>query len=373
MPEIRLYPEAGLRSFAEAILVSVGARPQHAHAVVDTLVEADRRGVSTHGVVRLASYCANIDKGEIDIHAEPHVEREGGPTALVDGRRAFGAVTSTFAMDLATAKAETHGIGAVAARRCTHFGTAAYYSLRAAKRGLVGLAATNTPGVMAPAGGASARLGNNPFSVAAPMPEGRGPFVLDMALSMVARGRIKLAEMTGAEIPGDWAIDPDGNSTTDPSRALAGALLPVGGHKGYGLALAVEILTAVLAGADLSPELRNTSMTGVPKGRENARTGNVGSFYLAIDPARFAGRETFLDGIGRLMNGMSETPAAAGSDGVLIPGDIEARSAAAAATEGVELDDVTTRTLEELGQRLGIVFPAPVAVRATTEVNHAEG
>jgi LDH2 family malate/lactate/ureidoglycolate dehydrogenase len=364
MSEIRRYPERALRSYAEGILVSVGARPRHAHVVADTLVEADRRGVSTHGVVRLASYCANIEQGEIDVHAEPQVEREDGPTALVDGRRAFGAVTSTFAMDLAAAKAETHGIGAVAARRCTHFGTAAYYSLRAARRGLVGLAATNTPGVMAPVGGAEARLGNNPFSVAAPMPDGRGSFVLDMALSMVARGRIKLAEMNGAEIPSGWAIDPDGRSTTDPSRALAGALLPVGGHKGYALALAVEILTAVLAGADLSPELRNTSMTGVPKGRENAKAGNVGSFYLAIDPDRFAGRETFLDGIGRLMDGMIGTPRAVDTNEVLIPGDIEARSAATAATEGVGLDEATVRTLEELGQRRGIDFPAPVGDRA---------
>src|SRR4051812_43815781 len=118
------YSERTLRAFAEAILVSAGARPQHASVVVDTLVEADRRGVSTHGVVRLASYCANIEHGEIDVSADPRVEREDGATALVDGRCAFGAVTSTFAMDLATAKAETHGIGAVAARRCTHFGTA---------------------------------------------------------------------------------------------------------------------------------------------------------------------------------------------------------------------------------------------------------
>jgi LDH2 family malate/lactate/ureidoglycolate dehydrogenase len=359
MPDPQRYAEQPLRTYAEAILVDAGARPPHAHVVVDTLVEADRRGVRTHGLVRLASYCANIDAGEIDVRAEPRVEHEHGPTAQVDGRCAFGAVTSMFAMEIATAKAEEYGVGAVAARRCTHFGTAAYYALRAAKRGYVGLAATNTPGVMAPVGGAQARLGNNPFSVAAPMPDGRGPFVLDMAQSVVARGRIKLAEMNGTEIPAGWAIDSDGRPSTDPTLALAGALLPVGGHKGYGLALAVEILTAVLAGADLSPELRNTSMTGVPKGRESAKAGNVGSFYLAVDPARFAGRDAFLNGIGRLMDGMIETPLAAGADEVLIPGDIEARSAAAAA-EGIRLDAATIQTLEDLGRRRSVEFPAPI-------------
>ena len=144
------FPEQPLREFAEAILTGKGARPEQAWTVVDTLVEADRRGVYTHGLIRLPSYCAQIDAGEIDVHAEPRIEREHGPTAWIDGGLAFGAVTGTFAMDEALQRAEQHGVGVVAARRCTHFGTAAYYALRATERRFLGIAATNTPGVMTP-------------------------------------------------------------------------------------------------------------------------------------------------------------------------------------------------------------------------------
>ena len=150
-----------------------------------------------------------------------------------------------------------------------------FYALRAAERGMIGLAATSTPAVMAPWGGGEARIGNNPLAFAAPAPDGTAPFVLDFAQSAVSRGRIKLAEVAGEPIPLGWALDGDGRPTTDPTAALAGALLPFGGYKASGLALAVEGMTGVLAGGELGPELINASLTGSASSGSATRVGTV--------------------------------------------------------------------------------------------------
>jgi LDH2 family malate/lactate/ureidoglycolate dehydrogenase len=353
------FEEGLLRAYVERVLITLGASERTAAIVADTLIEADRRGVRTHGVVRLPSYCAQVRAGEVIAGAEPAIDREYGPTAWVDGKCAFGALTATFCSDEAIARGRQHGVGIVAARRCMHFGTAAYYALRAANHGLIGIVATNTPGVLAPFGGIEARLGNNPLAIAAPMPGGRLPFALDMAQSAVARGRVKLAEMNGESIPEGWAIGPDGRSTTDPTQALAGALLPFGGYKGYGLALAVEMLTGVLAGAGLSPELANTSMTGAPESRRDAgRAGGVGNVYVTIDPERFAGRESFLERAAWFVDNIKATPTAPSVDEVLVPGELESRSAAIADAEGIALDASAVVTLESLGNELAIPFPS---------------
>jgi LDH2 family malate/lactate/ureidoglycolate dehydrogenase len=351
------FREQDLFEFGEQVLGAIGAPPAAAAAVAESLTQADVRGVGTHGLVRLPSYRRQIEKGEVNVTAEPRIAREHGATALVDGGQAFGALTANFSIEIAMERAERHGAGVAAAFGCMHFGTAAHYALRAARHGMVGLAAANTPGLMAPFGGAEPALGNNPFAIAAPMPEGREPFVLDMAQTVVARGRIKLAEMNGQPIPGDWALDPDGRPTTDPTQALAGALLPFGGYKGYGLALAVEALTGVLAGAGLSPELANTSMTGAPVSRRNAKVGSVGNLFLALDPERFGGLAVFRDGLGRLTGAMKAVRPADGFSEVLIPGEREARAAATAALEGVPLARSTIETLEAMAAELGVPFP----------------
>jgi LDH2 family malate/lactate/ureidoglycolate dehydrogenase len=263
-------------------------------------------------------------------------------------------------MSQAIARAERFGVGFVAARGCTHFGAAAFYTLRAAERGLIGVAATSTPGVMAPWGGAEGRLGNNPLSVAAPMPDGMPPFALDLAQSAVSRGRIKLAELRGEEIPEEWAIDPGGLPTRDPVEALAGALLPSGGHKGSGLALAIEVLTSVLAGGELGPELVNTSMTGSANSTSTTRTGTVGSVYIAVDPDRFVGRQAFRTRMGRLAELIVSTPPAPGFGEVVLPGTIEARAQRVADTDGVPLDDSTVELLVALGASEAVSFPVPL-------------
>jgi LDH2 family malate/lactate/ureidoglycolate dehydrogenase len=211
---------------------------------------------------------------------------------------------------------------------------------------------------MAPWGGAEAGLGNNPLSVAAPMPDGVPPFLLDFAQSAVSRGRIKLAERGGKPIPSSWALDPAGRPTTDPSAALAGALLPSGGHKGYALALAIEVLTGVLAGGELGPELINASLTGTASSSSAVRVGTVGSLYVAVDPAYFVGREAFLARMGRLRELIKATSPAPGFDEVLVPGEPEARAAEKAFAGGIELEESTIAELVDLGGSASVAFPA---------------
>jgi LDH2 family malate/lactate/ureidoglycolate dehydrogenase len=354
----RRFEGSPLRSFSETVLAHVGASPAAAEIVAASLVDADRRGVHTHGLVRLPSYCADARSGRIVVGAVPRLEREHGPVAAIDGGGGFGAVTGVAGMDEAIARAERHGVGLVTTRGGNHFGAAAFYALRAVEHGLIGVAATSTPAVMAPWGGAEARIGNNPLSVAAPTPEGTPPFVLDLAQSAVSRGRIKLAQLGGEEIPGGWALDADGRPTIDPAAALAGALLPFGGYKGYGLALAVEVLTGVLAGGELGPELINASLTGSARSGSATRVGTVGSLYIAVDPGSLVGRQEFATRIARLTELVKGTPPAHGFDEVLIPGELEARAQTDADRHGVELDEATVAALEELGAVESVAFPA---------------
>jgi LDH2 family malate/lactate/ureidoglycolate dehydrogenase len=352
-----------LREFAEAALGRCGAQPAAAATVVDCLLESDRRGVHTHGLIRLRSYVRQARAGEIAADAEPRLVHEHGPTALVDGRFAFGAVTGLFAMDDAIARALEFGVGVTAVRNGTHFGSAACYSLRAARRGLIGVAATNTPAAMAPWGSAEARLGNNPLSVAAP------GFVLDMAQSIVSRGQVKLAQLAGLQIPATWALDADGRPTTDPLAALEGALLPIAGHKGSGLALAIEVLTGAIAGAGLSPWMVNTGLTGAsPDVGKTAEERGLGQLFVAIDPDRFAGRQLFESRMRDLVAGIKAARRADGFDEVLLPGELEHRAESIVAPDGVELPAASVDELCALAADEGLTFPRQVrSTDASTE------
>lgn len=220
---------------------------------------------------------------------------------------------------------------------------------------------SNTPAVMAPYGGGEPAIGNNPFAVAAPMPPGRPAFVLDMAQSVVARGRIKLAEMAGATILEDWAVDQEGRPTTDPTAALAGALPAFGGYKGSGIALVIELLTSVLAGSTLGPQMVNTSMTGAVARRPGVNVGSPSQLFLALDPDAFAGREAFADGIRRLADAIKAVRPAVGVDEVLLPGELEHRAAADAERSGVPLAPSTVQFLSEFATSASLPFPEPLA------------
>lgn len=365
-------PEPGLREFGETVLVRLGAPRAAAATVLGCLVEADRRGVHTHGLIRLPAYCAQARSGEIDAAAQPVVLREDGPTALVDGRFAFGAVSAVFAVDEAVRRARELGVGVVAVRNGTHFGSAAHYTLRAARAGLVAIAAANTPAAMAPWGASEARIGNNPLSIAGPGGEGRPPFVLDIAQSASSRGAIKLAELAGEAIPDSWAFDPGGEPTTDPAAALAGALRPAGGHKGSGLAFAVEALTGALADAGISPRLVNTGLTGTAERAATAEERGVGYLFVVLDPARFAGSERFASRLRDLVDELKAARRTSGFDEILVPGEPEQRAEASAESEGVELPAATVAALTELAAAEGVELLDFSSTRAGVEARDGD-
>jgi LDH2 family malate/lactate/ureidoglycolate dehydrogenase len=282
-------PKERLFSFVASVLESIGVPGEDAKIVADNLVMADLRGVESHGVQRLRRYVDGIRSGGVNVHPRIRVLREGPSYALVDGDEGLGQVVGRLAMELAIEKAEKSGIGVVTVRNSNHYGIAGYYSLMAAERDMIGISMTNSRPLVAPTGGVERFLGTNPISVAAPT-HGR-PFLLDMATSIVPIGKLEVYRRKGKPIPEGWAINGEGDVTTDVREVFSGgALLPLGGlgelfggHKGYGLSLMVDVLTGVLSGGTWSRHVGNTE----------ERNSEVDHFFMAIKIENFTPVEEF--------------------------------------------------------------------------------
>jgi len=252
-------------------------------------------------------------------------------------------VAAIFATDLCVGLAREHGVGAVAVRHSSHYGAAAIYSRRAAAAGMVALSLTNSDPLVIPFGGTEAALGTNPISLAAPTAS--GVFDLDLATSQVAINRIFNARDEGRPIPEGWGVDEHGRSTTDPAKVRAG--VPLGGYKGYALALLVEILSGVLAGAGVrhaAGELYGPAST--PQ--------DVGHFFLVLDPERTVGRAHFATVLEGMLDELRATPPAPGHDEVLVPGDPEARAHAERSRTGIPIAPGLWEMLRALGEELGV-------------------
>ncbi len=311
---IRVSPQ-GLRAFAGACLEQVGVPPGSAAIVADNLAEADLRGVESHGVARLAVYLERLAAGLVAAEAQGRVVRERAAMAVMDGENGLGAVIGTAAMDLAVRKAGQAGTAFVAVRNSNHFGTAAYYLIPPIRKQMIGFVITNGPGVMAVWGGCTRAIGTNPIAFGIPARRER-PIVLDMATSVVARGKLVFANLKGETIPEGWAIDPEGKPTRDPAVALKGALLPVGGPKGSGLALAIEILSGLLSGGavlDGIGELYNNPHT--PQGTCH--------LFAALDIAAFEDVDRFLDRVDKMIADVRALPRMPGVDRIYLPGEPE--------------------------------------------------
>ena len=357
----------GLLEFAVAACRTHGMSEADARVTAESLVSTDLRGVMTHGLVRLPVYLENLAKGKAVAGASPSIQREEGGTALVDGRAGMGQVVGAFAMDTAIRLAQASGVGTVAVRNSNHLGACAFYAMRAAEAGMVGIAMTNGSSAMAPWGGVEARVGTNPFALAAPGPgdnEMCCPVVLDIAMTVGARGKIKMAQLRGEPLPPDWAFDADGLPTRDPSAALAGSVAPMAGHKGYGLAIFVDLLTAALSGASLSPELENMGFTGDDRqpvrGPEAPGVG-TGHWMLAVDVSRFLSLEEFR----RRVRGYAAILRAAGTapwaDGIYLPGEIECRLESERRVTGIPYESHAVEALQRVVESTGVPLPAPIA------------
>jgi LDH2 family malate/lactate/ureidoglycolate dehydrogenase len=342
------FSEEVLSSWARRLLEAAEVSPSAAATVAEVLVEANLRGVDSHGVLRLPVYLRRIRAGLVNPAPHPRVAKQDGPVALVDGDRGPGPVAAVFAATVAAETAESRGVGFVGVFRSSHFGMAAAYAVRIARRGLVALVTSNAEPDMVPYGGARKAIGTNPLAFAAPAP--MGPMVLDMATSHVAMGKVFLARERGERIPEGWAVDADGRSVTDPGQAIAA--VPLGGAKGYGLALMVEILSGVLTGAGITHGI----------GRmydEWDRPQDVGHAFFALNPEYTIGRDAFLRRMAPLWDELKAVPPAAGFDEVCLPGELEMRTEAVRRREGIPLADRVCQDLVTLSRELGVEIPSP--------------
>ena len=339
--------QAALTSFCRDLLVAVGLDERDAATVAGSLVAADLRGVASHGVLRLPVYVERMRRGLIATRPSIQVRRTGPATATVDGGNGPGQVVALRAMREAVALAEAAGVGLVSVHGSNHFGAAGWFALHAAERGMIGLALTHAEADVVPFGGRRAALGTNPLAVAVPRGDGP-PVLLPMATSGVAMGRVLLARKQGQPIPEDWAVDADGEPTTDPGKVRA--VRPMGGPKGYGLAFVVEVLAGLLSGSRSGTEVRRMyDDFDEPQG--------IGHFLGAIDPARFVPPEAFAGSVDRLAGQLKATPPAPGFDEVLLPGEPEDRAEARHRRDGVPVSEELRRELVALGAAYGIDWP----------------
>lgn len=329
-----------LEHLGRAVLEAAGLSTEDATDSTRILVEADLLGISTHGVMRLPGYAGRMASGGIDPRARVAVEQRTPSIALVDGANAVGTLVGSRGLRQAMGMAADTGVAYVGCRGSNHFGALAPYGLEACEAGYVMVAGTNASTTMPPWGGAKARIGNNPIAVAAPMPT-EPHFILDMAMSVAARGKIRAALRDGVAIPDGWAVDPRGRPTTDPGEALAGLLLPFGGHKGSGLSMAVDILCGALTGARFLTDISSWSDNpDDPQG--------LGHFFLLLDPARTVGRRAFDAAMTRFRDIVLATPAADPDEPVRLPGQLEQERRREALADGVAIPGDLLTELEQL-------------------------
>ena len=351
-----------LQDFATACFAAVGMRRDDAALVADSLLAAELRGVTSHGLIRLPVYLANLKDGSVDPTARPGLVADGPTVATLDGRRAMGQVASKLGMEIAVERASGSGIAAVAVRNSNHFGAGAYWAMLALPHNMIGIAMTNGAVAMAPTGGVTPLLGNNPLAVASPAGS-EYPIVLDMAMTTVARGWIKLAAMRDQPLPDGWALDAKGRPTNDPNAALDGSLMPVGGYKGYGLAVVVELLTGVLAGAALGPALENMGFTAgsasEPVTTPAHRVGGSGTghFFVAIDIGRFMPLEEYKARVDALVQTMKLAELVEGASGILLPGERELQTEKSRRAEGIAVTGELQPQLDEAARLTGVEVP----------------
>ncbi|MGV9868679.1 Ldh family oxidoreductase [Rhodococcus koreensis] len=346
MNDVRVKPEA-LTAFGCEVLEKIGVPGDDAALVLDSLVQADLWGHQSHGVLRLPWYAARLQSGAMTTVTRPETLVDGGALLLLDGRAGIGQVLTETARREAVTRAREHGVGVVGMRNSNHFGTAMYYTRRAAQDGCVSILTTNASPAMAPWGGREKVLGTNPWSIAAPAPSGSGAVAVDIANTAVARGKIYLARNRGEEIPSTWAMDSAGRVTTDPAAAIDGVILPMAGHKGYAITFMMDILSGALTGSHTG--------TRVHGPYEADKVSGAGHLFIAIDVAAMGSTTAYLDSVGELIDEVKHTPLAEGAEGIFYPGELEDRAEHRNLDAGgVVLPDQTRTDLETLGAQVGI-------------------
>jgi LDH2 family malate/lactate/ureidoglycolate dehydrogenase len=349
----RVAPDL-LRSFTRDVFVALGVPSADAAIAAEVLVHSDVLGIDSHGVARLAGhpgYVPGLKKGYVKAVATPSTVRETASTALVDGDAGLGGVVSTRAMEVAIAKARQTGVGAVTVRNSHHFGIACHYAMLALPHDMIGVAMTNAAPQVVPTNGKHALLGTNPLSFAAPASAGR-PFILDMATSVGAAGKVEIAQRLGKPIADGWLVDPEGRPTIDPAALwTGGALLPLGSkpelasYKGYGLAVMVDVLCGVLSGAGFSSML-------------DLDTWDTGHFFLALDVASFQPIDRFKAMMDVMIQTLRNAEPAPGAERVYVHGERELDAEQDRVANGIPLHPSVVDSLQGLSDEYGVKLEA---------------
>ena len=320
---------------------------EHARIVAGHLVDAEACGVTSHGVARVPQYLDAIQEGRIATTPELGVVSETVATARLDGQRGLGPVMALLAMDFAITQATRTGAAVVTLSNCSHTGRLGSYTEHAAKCGMAAMMMVNAGGHgqwVAPFGGTAGRLSTNPISIAVPAND--GPIVLDIATSAAPEGKIRALMALAQSVPHGWLIDQKGRATTDPATLYSsprGALLPFGGHKGFGLAVLIEALAGLLSGAgcccDAAAPLAGST---------------DGVFIVVVDVRAFCDADEYRRQIGQLAQHLKTCPTASDVSEILLPGELERRTRERQLRDGIPVEEATWRLLEQIGQKLGI-------------------
>jgi len=347
----RLDPER-LIDFATAVYAGAGMPEADARLVADTLVQADLWGHQSHGVLRLGWYLDRIRNRVMNPVTQPEFVVDAGAIAVIDGHDGVGHVLTVLAVKEAARRAKAHGVGAVAVRNSNHFGTCMYYTMMGAREGCVMLLTSNGGPAMAPWGGRRKIIGTNPWSVAAPA--GRYPtLAVDMANTGVARGKIYLARNKRLPIPLGWAINAAGEPTTDPQEAIDGIILPMAEHKGYAIAVMVDLLSGVLTGSGF--------LSAVHSPYKTAEKSNCGHLIVALDIEAFQPLAQFNTRMEQFIDEIKAVPLAKGFDEIYYPGEMEAKNAVRNRTEGIQFPDDTLADLKRIAAETGLGAMLPLS------------
>ena len=331
--------EAELMALGTKAFTGLGLEQNDARDVARILVTADLFGLSTHGLSRIESYGERLAVKGIKARPRITVEQVAPALVRVDGDNGVGPLVGMRALEAAMATAKQTGVGVAFARGSNHFGPVSPYSLIAAEAGFASIIGSNATTTIAPWGGSDARLGNSPVGFGVPNPGGR-PFLLDMAISVVARAKIRNALKRGEAIPDTWATDKTGRATTDPAAALDGFLLPIGGHKGYGLALIVDMFAGLLSGAAYLTHVK--SWVDAPDEPQN-----LGHFFILIDTQRLGSTAWLAERMNDFAAILHDSPPADAMRPVLVPGEIELDNLARHRRDGLALDPAVLALLEQ--------------------------
>jgi LDH2 family malate/lactate/ureidoglycolate dehydrogenase len=328
-------------------LVKAGLKPENARTIADVLVTTDTWGTFSHGTGALANYLGTMKKGGIDALAVPEVASEGPSWALVDGHSSMGMLGSSLAMNLAIEKARAHTIAWAGVRNGSHFGAAGYYANMAVGSGMIGIAMSNADPNMVVPGARGHVIGNNPVAYAVPAGD-ENPILLDIALSAVAAGKILAMKSLGQPIPPTWLTTGEGLPATEIGDwPKVGSMMPMAGHKGYGIALLIEVLAGVLTGAGVLGEVKSWIL-------ESHAASRLGQAFIAIDVGAIIPLDLFKKRVDQVIREIRQSPKATGSERVYVPGEIEWEKREQALKNGIPLPESILSSLRQVGEQMGL-------------------